>query len=78
MPESRPPEAPLCMVFCDRQGRVYDDPELAMAGANGPAWRAVAMEDTIPLPDGSTISPSDGTLPRTSSRPARVPRASGG
>ena len=50
------------MVFCDRQGRVYDDPELAMAGANGPAWRAVAMEDTIPLPDGSTIVAMPGRL----------------
>ena len=43
------------MVFCDRDGQVYDDPDLLMAAASGPAWRAVALDETIPLPEGSTI-----------------------
>lgn len=43
------------MAFCDRDGQVYDHPELAMAAANGPAWRAVALDETIPLPEGSTL-----------------------
>jgi pyruvate-formate lyase-activating enzyme len=50
------------MVFCDREGQVYDHPVLAMAAANGPAWRAVRAEETIPLPEGSTLVAMPGRL----------------
>jgi len=45
----------LRMVFCDREGQIYDHPEWAMAGASGGAWRRVRWRETIPLPTGSSI-----------------------
>ena len=53
----------LRMVFCGRDGRVYDFPGLAMAGANGSTWLPVAWRETIPFPAGSTIVALPGRRP---------------
>jgi pyruvate-formate lyase-activating enzyme len=45
----------LCMVFCDREGRIYDHPHLLPAGYDGPEPRALNVEDLIPVPEGSDM-----------------------
>lgn len=62
MSAQRRDESRLRMVFCDDEGRVYDHPELAMAGASGPRWLPVPWKETIPLPQGSAIVAMPGRL----------------
>ncbi|MFQ5894482.1 MAG: radical SAM protein [Nitrospinota bacterium] len=46
---------PARMVFADEGGRVYDHPELALAGFDGEDVVAPEPEDLIPLPPGSKL-----------------------
>ena len=68
----------LHLVFCDREGQVYDHPELAMAGASGGRWLRVPMRETVPLPPGATIVSMPGRRPvgwdPSTGQPERVSR----
>jgi pyruvate-formate lyase-activating enzyme len=41
------------MVFCDEEGRMYDHPELGVAGHDGPEAVSIPSDNLIPVPRGS-------------------------
>jgi pyruvate-formate lyase-activating enzyme len=43
------------LLVCDHRGRIYEDPELALAGQLGRTWVPVGDEDLIPLPEGTKV-----------------------
>lgn len=51
------------MVFSDCEGRLYDHPELAAAGLDGPEPTALGAADLIPLPRGSDLMMLPGRHP---------------
>ncbi len=51
------------MVFCDETGRMYDHPELAVAGFDGPEAVSIPTERLIPVPDGSDFMMLPGRHP---------------
>ena len=53
----------LRAVFCDETGRVYDHPELEMAGLDGPEPKRVGAQDVVPLPRGSDLFVLPGRAP---------------
>lgn len=50
-------------VFCDDKGRLYDHPELLMAGHDGPACEAIDPSGLIPVPRGSDFMMLPERLP---------------
>ena len=51
------------MVFCDAKGRIYDHPELLMAGDDGGGPRPVEEHELIELPRGSDVFTLPGRAP---------------
>jgi len=51
------------MVFSDDSGRIYDHPQLEMAGVDGEEPQPVREEDLIPLPRGSDVFILPGRSP---------------
>lgn len=57
------PAALPSLVFADRQGNITDFPALNMAGMSGGQFFQPALEDLIPLPEGSELFVLPGRLP---------------
>ena len=51
------------MVFADEKGKIYDHPELSLAGSAAGRWEAAPAQDCIPLPEGSELFLLPGRLP---------------
>lgn len=51
------------LVYADAEGRVFDWPELEMAGRSGKEWRRVKPGEWIPLPPGSELFLLPSRLP---------------
>lgn len=51
------------LVYADAEGKVFDHPELAMAGSAAGRWQPVEAQDCIPLPEGSELFLLPGRLP---------------
>jgi pyruvate-formate lyase-activating enzyme len=60
------------LVYADREGNIYDHPELTMAGSAAGAWEAVDETQCIPLPEGSELFLLPGRLPVGARRSGRV------
>ncbi len=52
-----------CLVFADRNGRIYDFPEVEMVGAHAGRWKRLEPDDWIPLPEGSELFVMPDRLP---------------
>ncbi len=57
------PDQVPCLVYADRHGRIRDFAELEMAGRSGDHYRRPALDDLIPLPEGSELFLLPGRLP---------------
>jgi len=51
------------MVFCDETGRMYDHPQLGIAGQDGPEPISIPAERLIPVPRGSDLMMLPGRRP---------------
>jgi hypothetical protein len=51
------------LVYADSEGRIYDLPELKMAGRSGRVLHPVDLKDLIPLPEGSELFVLSDRLP---------------
>ncbi|NIM18714.1 MAG: radical SAM protein [Candidatus Latescibacteria bacterium] len=51
------------MVFCDKTGRMYDHPDLALAGQDGPEPVSIPLKRLIHVPRGSDFMVLPGRLP---------------
>ena len=49
------PSHPPRLVFCDEEGSILDHPDLEAVGVDGPEAQRIALEDWIPLPEGSDL-----------------------
>jgi pyruvate-formate lyase-activating enzyme len=63
MPKVIHPTAVPSLVYANGRGEIADFPELAMAGRNGEQILQPALEDLIPLPEGSELFVLPGRLP---------------
>ena len=51
------------LVYADREGRIYDDPNWIGLGRSGDMIVELLEEDLIPLPEGATLVSLPGTVP---------------
>jgi pyruvate-formate lyase-activating enzyme len=51
------------MVYADKEGQVYDHPELLALGRSGDQIVEILEEELIPLPEGATLVSLPGTRP---------------
>jgi pyruvate-formate lyase-activating enzyme len=61
-PAERPSE-PVRLLVADAEGRVYDHPELRLAGERGAGPERIAASEWIPLPRGSDLFALPGRAP---------------
>ncbi|GAB4266123.1 MAG: radical SAM protein [Deferrisomatales bacterium] len=43
------------LLVCDERGRIFDRPDLGLAGQIGRTWVPVAEEDLVPVPEGTKV-----------------------
>jgi pyruvate-formate lyase-activating enzyme len=59
----RHPTEPVRLLVSDVEGRIYDHPDLLLAGVRGAGPEAIAGGDLIPLPRGSDLFTLPGRAP---------------
>jgi pyruvate-formate lyase-activating enzyme len=57
------PRAPVRLLVADADGRIYDHPELLLAGERGAGPEAIEPEDLLELPRGSDLFALPGRAP---------------
>jgi wyosine [tRNA(Phe)-imidazoG37] synthetase (radical SAM superfamily) len=57
------PRAPVRLLVADAAGRIYDHPELRLAGERGAGPEPIAASEWIPLPRGSDLFALPGRAP---------------
>jgi pyruvate-formate lyase-activating enzyme len=57
------PSEPVRLLVADAEGRIYDHPELRLAGERGAGPEAIARSEWIPLPRGSDLFALPGRAP---------------
>ena len=62
-PQLRHPTEPVRLLVSDIEGRVYDHPDLLLAGVRGAGPEAIATGELIPLPRGSDLFTLPGRAP---------------
>jgi pyruvate-formate lyase-activating enzyme len=74
------PSEPVRLLVADAEGRVYDHPELRLAGERGAGPEAIGSKEWIPLPRGSDLFALPGRAPLGFARsgPVRVDEWLGG
>ncbi|MBS1104514.1 MAG: radical protein [Deltaproteobacteria bacterium] len=76
------PSEPVRLLVSDIEGRIYDHPDLLLAGVRGARAEAIAAEELIPLPRGSDLFTLPGRAPvgldPASGAPLAVSRWEGG
>jgi pyruvate-formate lyase-activating enzyme len=63
VPKPRAPREPVRLLVSDEDGRVYDHPELLLAGERGAGPEAIDPADLIELPRGSDLFTLPGRTP---------------
>ena len=62
-PQLRHPTGPVRLLVSDVEGRIYDHPDLLLAGVRGAGPEAIATGELIPLPRGSDLFTLPGRAP---------------